>query len=103
VEPQAAISADVLARYAADAAREVDGVSALAEGPLQRPAAVTVSGDDDNMAVTVAVELEWGRSAAEVGVAVQRRVSEYLTRMANVTPGSVDVIVDSVASPLSRR
>jgi uncharacterized alkaline shock family protein YloU len=102
VEPRAAISADVLARYAADAALEVDGVAGLADGPLQR-SAVTVSGDDDNMAVSVMLALEWGRSAADVGLAVQKRVSEYLSRMADVTPGAVDVVFDAVGSPPSRR
>ena len=95
----ALISPDVLARYAADAARDVDGVSAISEGGLARARAATVSGDEGGYAVQVHVELEWGRSAAAVGAAVQESVRGYLERMAAVTPSSVDVVVDGVGSP----
>lgn len=97
------ISPDVLARYAADAAREVEGVAGLADGPLHRGGGVAVSGDPAGIAVKVHLELEWGRSAAEVGRAVQRRVADYLERMASVRPASVDVVVDAVASPPATR
>ena len=58
------ISADVLARYAGDAAREVDGVAGLAESGLQRGKSVAVSGDEDTLAIELSLELAWGRSAA---------------------------------------
>jgi uncharacterized alkaline shock family protein YloU len=97
------ISPDVLARYAADAAGEVDGVAGLSEGPLQRGKAVAVSGDEDTLAIEFMLELEWGRNAAEVAREVQRRVSEYLAKMANVTPASVDVVFDAVGPPPPKR
>ena len=97
------IAADVLARYAADAALGVSGVAGLANGPLNRGKPVTVSGDEDTLAIELNLELEWGQSSAEVGKEVQRRVSEYLERMANVSPGSVEVAIDAVSPPPPRR
>ena len=97
------IAFDVLASYAGDAAREVDGVAGLAEGPLHRGTAVEVSGDEDTLAVGLSLELAWGRSAAEVAAEVQKRVSEYLARMASMTPASVDVVFDSVSAPPPKR
>ena len=102
-EADSAISSDVLARYAADAAKEVDGVAGLADGPLQRGKAVAVSGDEDTLAVEIVLMLEWGRAAGEVAVEVQKRVSEYLSRMANMTPASVDVVFDAVGPPPPKR
>jgi uncharacterized alkaline shock family protein YloU len=99
MQGQSVIAQDVLARYAADAAREVDGVAGLAASPLHRDKGVVFSGDEASPALEVRVELEWGRDAQGVGAAVQRRVAEYLARMANVTPASVDVVVDGVGSP----
>ncbi len=97
------IAADVLARYAADAALGVNGVVALANGPLNRGKPVSVTGDEDTLAVQLTVELEWGQSFAEVGKEVQRRVSEYLERMANVAPASVEVVLGAVSPPPPRR
>ncbi len=97
------ISPDVLARYAADAACEVEGVAGLANGPLQRGKSVSVSGDEDTLAVSFSLQLEWGHSAAEVAREVQKHVSDYLARMANVTPGSVDVSFDGVTAPPPKR
>jgi hypothetical protein len=37
-----------------------------------------------------------------VGAAVQRSVSDYLARMAAVTPASVDVLVAAVAPPAKK-
>ncbi len=101
-ERQPLIAADVLARYAADAAVGVSGVAGLANGPLHRGRPVSVSGDEDTLAIELTLELEWGQSSAEVGKEVQRRVSEYLERMANVSPASVEVLVDSVSPPPPR-
>jgi uncharacterized alkaline shock family protein YloU len=102
MEGHALISPEVLARYAADAARDVAGVSALAEGGLPRARAASVRDEQGAHAVEVHVELEWGRSAAEVGAAVQRSVRDYLERMAAVTPSSVDVLIDGVGSSPAR-
>jgi uncharacterized alkaline shock family protein YloU len=49
------------------------------------------------------VELEWGRNASEVAGEVQRRVVEYLERMASVTPAAVDVVVDGVGAPPAKQ
>ena len=103
MEGQSVISQDVLARYAADAAREVDGVAGLAESALHRGKGVILSGDQMSPTVEVHVELEWGRSVTDVAREVQRRVAVYLERMANLTPASIDVVVDAVGPPPSKR
>jgi len=103
MERRSLISADVLARYAADAALGVGGVAGLANGPLSRGKSVSISGDEDTLAIELVLELEWGQSSAEVGKEVQRRVSEYLERMANMSPASVEVIVGAVSPPPPRR
>jgi uncharacterized alkaline shock family protein YloU len=103
MEGHALISPEVLARYAADAARDVDGVSALAESGLPRARAASVREEDGAFAVEVHVELEWGRTAADVGTAVQQSVRDYLERMAAVTPSSVDVLVDGIGSPAAAK
>ena len=54
------ISPDVLARYAADAAREVHGVHAL----VGRNDGVKVARDDAQVGVEVHVALAWGRTRA---------------------------------------
>jgi uncharacterized alkaline shock family protein YloU len=103
MERGASISQEVLASYVADAAREVDGVAGLAERPLHRGKAVTVSGDEDTLAVEVVLQLAWGSSAREVGDEVQRRVSEYLKRMAGLSLASIDVVVAGVGPPPAKR
>ena len=91
------ISNDVLARYAGDAALEVDGVSSLA------PDAAEISGTDGSVDIDVHVELAWGATAEGVARAVQQRVAEYIERMANVHVGSVDVVVDRVGAPPAKQ
>ena len=93
------ISTDVLARYAADAAREVDGVS----GVPPRGKGVEIAGEERALSVAIHVVLDWGRNAAEVGAAVQGRVSEYLERMADVRIVSIDVVVDGVGAPPAKQ
>jgi uncharacterized alkaline shock family protein YloU len=93
---QASISAEILARYAADAAREVDGVRGLAESPLPRRNAVRVSGGEGTLRIELHVVTEWDASIPAVGRSVQQRVREYLRQMADVEPAAVDVVVDSV-------
>jgi uncharacterized alkaline shock family protein YloU len=87
---QATISPDILARYAADAAREVDGVAALSGRR-----AVKVDGANVELHLVV----EWGASIPEVGAAVRDRVREYLVRMAKVATVAVEVVVDEVGRP----
>ena len=91
------ISNDVLARYAGDAALEVDGVSALARD------AAEISDTDGSFDIDVHVELAWGAGAEGVAGEVQARVSEYIERMANVHVGSVDVVVERVGAPPAKR
>jgi uncharacterized alkaline shock family protein YloU len=99
VEGHSSISGEVLASYARDAAREAPGVTAIVEAPLHRQRGVRVSEEDGAVRVEVHVEVEWGTSMSEVGVAVQERVTAYLGRMADVVPAAVDVVVDGVAAP----
>jgi len=90
MEGQASISADILARYAADAAREVAGVRLL------RKRGVKITGEDGQVRVELHLAVDWGASIPEVGRGVQGRVREYLLRMADVEPAIVDVVVDEV-------
>jgi uncharacterized alkaline shock family protein YloU len=95
----ATISSDILASYAADAAREVDGVHGLVESALHRHKGVRVNGEDGRVRVELHIEVDWGASIPDVGREVQRRVAAYLARMANVAPEAVDVVVDEIGSP----
>jgi uncharacterized alkaline shock family protein YloU len=99
MEGNASIAADVLASYAADAAREVEGVSGLVEGRLPRQGAVRVDEAEGRATVEVHLELAWGASAQGVGAEVQRRVASYLERMAGARPHAVNVVVDEIAAP----
>jgi uncharacterized alkaline shock family protein YloU len=97
MESHASISPDVLARYAADAALEVDGVHSLVSShlPRHRPVRITF-GDDGRISVEVRLATEWGAPFGSVGSEVQARVAEYLARMADVQPARIDVVVDEV-------
>ena len=96
---RASISSDILARYAADAASDVDGVHALVESHLPRHRGTKVAEDEDGIRVELHVAVEWGASIPDVGRAVQGRVREYLRRMADVEPSAVDVVVAEIAGP----
>jgi uncharacterized alkaline shock family protein YloU len=85
----ALISADVVARYAADAAREVDGVTGVVEGVRKG-----IRVDDGEIELHVAVR--FGASIPSLGAAVQRGVADYLERMTDVRPSAVHVVVDQV-------
>ena len=95
MEGSASVATDVLASYAADAAREVEGVAGLVDGRLPRHAAVRVNGED-GVRIELHLELAWGAHAQEVGAEVQRRVADYLERMAGARPRAVDVVVDEI-------
>jgi len=90
VEGHSSISSDVLARYAADAARDVAGVHAL----VGRHEGVKVVREEGRVELELHLELEWGANARTVGAAVQAHVADCLARMANVRPQSIDVVVD---------
>ena len=93
-EGQASISTEILARYAADAASEVEGVrrSGGRRG-------VKVAEEDGVVRVEVQLAVDWGTSIPAVGRTVQARVREYLGRMADVEPQVVDVTIDEVGAP----
>ncbi len=82
------ISPDVVARYAGDAACEVDGVSRVAGG--RRGIRV----EDD--AIVLHLVVRYGVSIPEVGEAVQQNVAAYLEQMTDVRPLAVNVVVDEV-------
>jgi uncharacterized alkaline shock family protein YloU len=86
MEGHSVISPEVLARYAADAAAEVQGVRTK-----QRRGA-RVAGSE----VEVHVVIDYGATIPEVAAEVQRRVAEYLGQMADVKPSAVNVVVDDV-------
>jgi uncharacterized alkaline shock family protein YloU len=92
----ATISSDILASYAADAAREVDGVRGLVESALHRHKGVRIVDDEGGVRVELHLAVEWGASIPTVGREVQQRVAAYLARMAKVDPEVVDVIVDEI-------
>jgi Uncharacterized protein conserved in bacteria len=96
VEGQASISADILARYAADAACEVAGVRGVSESSLPGRRGVRVVTDDGLVRVELHLAVDWGASIPELGRDVQTRVREYLLRMADVDPATVDVTVDEI-------
>ena len=90
------ISSDILASYAADAAREVDGVRGLVESAIPRHKGVLISEEDGRVRVELHLAVEWGCSVPDVGREVQQRVTAYLDRMAKVSPEAVDVIIDEI-------
>ena len=97
MEGQSSISTDILARYAADAAGEVIGVRGLSESSIPgRRGGVRVSGDDAGVRVELHLVVDWGASVPAVGREVQEQVREYLLRMADVEPASVDVVVEEI-------
>jgi uncharacterized alkaline shock family protein YloU len=93
---EASISSDIVARYAADAAREVDGVLGLAESPIPGRRGVRISESDGNVRVELHLVVAWGTSIPTLGRDVRARVGEYLRTMADVEPAAVDVVVDEI-------
>ena len=100
---QSVISTDVLATYAADAAREVPGVHDLVGSALHRHDGVRVTREDGKVGVELHVALEWGAGAGAVGAELQAHVAECLLRMADVRPDTVEVVVDEFAPPGASR
>jgi uncharacterized alkaline shock family protein YloU len=96
VAGQASISTDILARYAADAARDVVGVRGLSESAIPGRRGVRVAGDGDGVHIELHLVVDWGVSIVDVGRGVQSRVREYLRNMADVEPAVVNVVVDEI-------
>ena len=99
MEGHSLISTDILASYAADAALEIDGVRGLVEGTRPKHAGVKVENDGGVVAVELHLAVDWGANVSTIGGAVQIRVADYLGRMADLTPATIDVIVDDVGPP----
>lgn len=87
---QATIATDILIRYAADAAREVEGVRAISGRR-----GVRISGKGATR-IELHVVAALGVSLPALGRAVQARVREYLSSMADLEPAAVDVVVDAI-------
>jgi uncharacterized alkaline shock family protein YloU len=96
MEDQALISPEVLACYAADAAREVEGVRRVVRGHFHRQASVRVEIGEGGVFLHVPVALEYGAAIAPVAREVQKRVRQYLKVMADVDPAGVEVVVASI-------
>ena len=94
MEGRASISAEILGRYAGDAAREVEGVLALSGRRGAR-----LSDGDHGVRVELHLRVEWGAAIPDVGRAVQQRVREYLAQMADIDVSAVEIVVDEVAVP----
>jgi uncharacterized alkaline shock family protein YloU len=88
----ASISTDILGRYAGDAAQEVAGVRGLAR---RRP--TRIAEHEGRVTVELHLRVERGASIPSVARAVQRRVRDYLLRMADLDDVLVDVVVDDIA------
>jgi uncharacterized alkaline shock family protein YloU len=99
VEGRATISSDILARYAADAAREVPGVAGLVESHLPRHKGVRIAEEDGRFAIEIHLAVEWNARIPEVGRAVQAAVAAYLGSMADLELTAVDVVVDEIKPP----
>ena len=99
MEGHSLISTDILASYAADAALGIKGVRGVVEGSRPRQHGVKVTTEDAAVAVELHLAVDWGLNVPEVGAAVQMRVAEYLSTMADLTPATVDVIVDDIGPP----
>jgi uncharacterized alkaline shock family protein YloU len=93
---QGTISPEIIASYAADAAKEVAGVRALVDGHLPGRKAVRVSEAVGAVRLELHLAVDWDASIPAVGRAVQMRVREYLLRMADVQAAAVDVVVDEI-------
>jgi uncharacterized alkaline shock family protein YloU len=93
------ISSDVLASYAADAAREVDGLRGFVESTLHRHKGVRVLEAEGGVRLELHIAVDWAASIPEVGQEIQRRVTGYLAQMASVEAEAVDVVVDEIGPP----
>lgn len=89
MDGQSVISPDVVARYAADAAREVEGVAQVSRVPRRGMRA-----DGDHVGLMLVIGR--GFVIPDVAAEVQRRVADYLERMTGRRPEGVDVHVSAV-------
>jgi uncharacterized alkaline shock family protein YloU len=97
VTAPAQISRDVLARYAADAAQDVEGVRRLVPDRLRRHDGVRVT-DEEDAAIEVHLGVEAGVAIPALGRELQLRIAEYLERMTGTAPATVDVFVHEIGA-----
>src|SRR2546423_9018202 len=95
---QASISTEILARYAEDAAREVEGVRELADSLLPRRHAVRVSGSNGVVRLELYIVTEWGASIPAVGRRAQEREREDLRSLAHGQSAGGEGAVHAVRS-----
>ena len=96
LEGHASISHEILASYAADAAREVEGVRRLVDGHLPRRGGVRIADSDGGVRIELHLAVDWGASIPELGAAVQQRVREYVGRMTDLRVEAVEVVVEEI-------
>ena len=80
------ISPDVVARYAADAACEIDGVTRVVQGVRR---GIRVDGE----AIELHLAMRFGASIPLVAPAVQAHVAAYLERMTDARPTAINVVI----------
>ncbi len=83
------ISPDVVARYAGDAAAEVEGVTRVVPGVRR---GIRVDGE----VVEIHLAVRYGVSIPAVAAAVQEGVAAYLEQMTDARPAAVNVVVDEI-------
>jgi len=71
-------------------------VRGVSESSLPGRRGVRVVTDDGLVRVELHLAVDWGASIPELGRDVQTRVREYLLRMADVDPATVDVAVGEI-------
>src|SRR5947207_15862346 len=103
MDGQASISSEVLARYAADAALEIDGVRGLVASQLHRHRGVRVSGEDGAVTIEVHLDVHWGAPLPAVGHHVQRHVLAYLQRVLGARADALDAVSDPLDPADGRR
>ena len=89
MEGGSVISQEVVARYAGDAACEVDGVTRVVAG-VRRGIRV------EDGTIEIHLALRFGVSIPRVGAEVQANVAAYLEQMPDERPRAVNVVVDEV-------
>ena len=92
MEGHSVVSPEVVARYARDAACEVPGVAGVVDGVRK---GVRLDGGG----IVLHLALDEGVSIPEVGASVQRGVADYLERMTEARPTTVDVVVEELDAP----
>jgi uncharacterized alkaline shock family protein YloU len=83
------ISPEVVARYAADAASELDGVTRIVQGVRR---GIRVEGEE----IELHLAFRFGVSIPALGAEIQAHVAAYLERMTDARPSAVNVVVDEI-------